>query len=75
MAAFDGPGSRRIPLPAVPRKKQYKARIENPWNSCHAIEVWFEGTSIIEAGQAIMEKFASLGVSAAQVTKLIEVDS
>lgn len=64
----------RIPLPAVPPKKQYKARIEKPFQGAHSVEIYFEASNIIQAGNMIMDWFGELGVTADQITKLIEVE-
>lgn len=55
--------------------KQFKVRIEfkNP-HTFHAIEAWLEAPNIIKAGELVMTYFGALGIDAANVTRLIEMD-
>jgi len=55
-------------------KKQFKARVENPWPMCHAMELHLEGNSIMSVGNDLLEHLGSLGVDESQITKLIEVE-
>ncbi len=54
--------------------RQFKARVEKPTLSWHAIEIWLEAENIIEAGEDVMRQLMPLGISTDNVTKLIEID-
>lgn len=55
--------------------KQFKIRVEKPWNGCHAAEFWIQADSILEAGNSLMDKMSTFGVEEDQVSKLIETET
>lgn len=69
---MEDPGGEPVPMP-IPRK-HFKARVENPWPGCHAMELWLEGFNIISIGNELVETLAILGVDESKVTKLIEIE-
>lgn len=55
--------------------KHFKARIEGPIGSMHAIQVWFDSANIISAATYITDTFGVMGIDGSNVTQLIEVDA
>jgi len=64
----------REPKAMTNQRKHFKARVENPWTGCHAMELWLEGPSILSVGNGLVDKLSELGVDESKVTKLIEID-
>jgi hypothetical protein len=55
--------------------KQFKARIEfKAGITFHAIEVWMQADSIIDAGAELLTYFGALGITASDVVKLVEIN-
>lgn len=53
--------------------RQFRARIENPTVNIHAIELYMQAESILDAGQEIMDRFGVLGIDNINVRQLIDI--
>ena len=71
MSLSNGPGAARTDSKP---KKQYKARIKDPWPDIHAIEVHLQAPNIMAAGKMLLERFESMQINEDHIVQLVEVE-
>lgn len=55
--------------------KHFRAKVENAWEGCHAMQIFFDAPNIIEAAGILMDKLSYLCIDSGDIKQLVEINA